>query len=239
VWASEPYLALAIDGGDLNRPTEVPDRRLMVPAGGRADLEVTVPSSGAVRVQAGAATAVVIGPDDAQVPPRPPEPRAELDLMTYGSPAPLPFDTDRPDRTFDYSIGRRPGFLDGRPGLWWSVNGHVWPDVPMYMVREGDVVVFRVENHSTEAHPMHLHGHHAVMLSRDAQESKGSPIWTDSIEVKDGQEVEIAFRADNPGIWMDHCHNLPHAAEGLVAHLMYEGVTTPYRVGGETDNEPE
>jgi hypothetical protein len=27
----------------------------------------------------------------------------------------------------------------------------------------------------------------------------------------DGHEYEIAFVADNPGIWMDHCHNLPHA----------------------------
>jgi FtsP/CotA-like multicopper oxidase with cupredoxin domain len=43
--------------------------------------------------------------------------------------------------------------------------------------------------------------------------------------------------ADNPGLWMDHCHNLPHAVEGLVAHLMYEGVTTPYRIGGA--NTPE
>ncbi len=38
---------------------------------------------------------------------------------------------------------------------------------------------------------------------------------------------------------MDHCHNLPHAAQGLVAHLMYEGVTEPFRVGGRGKNEPE
>ena len=29
--------------------------------------------------------------------------------------------------------------------------------------------------------------------------------------------------ANNPGIWMDHCHNLKHSADGMVAHLMYEG----------------
>jgi hypothetical protein len=38
---------------------------------------------------------------------------------------------------------------------------------------------------------------------------------------------------------MDHCHNLPHAAEGLVTHLMYEGVTTPFRLNGATNNQPE
>ena len=31
----------------------------------------------------------------------------------------------------------------------------------------------------------------------------------------------------------------PHAAEGLVAHLMYAGLSSPYRVGGPKDNEPE
>ena len=38
---------------------------------------------------------------------------------------------------------------------------------------------------------------------------------------------------------MDHCHNLPHAAEGLVAHLMYAGVSSSYEIGGEADNHPE
>ena len=38
---------------------------------------------------------------------------------------------------------------------------------------------------------------------------------------------------------MDHCHNLPHAQQGLLAHLAYEGVTDPYTLGGEADNAPE
>ena len=41
------------------------------------------------------------------------------------------------DRRFDYAIGRRPGFLDGRPGLWWTINGHLFPDVPMFVVAAG------------------------------------------------------------------------------------------------------
>ena len=239
VWASEPYRLLAVDGGDLNEPTPVEGHKVTVPAGGRADLEVTVPESGTVRVQSGAATAYVIGPEDAPAESRPTQPKAELDLLTYGSPQPLPFETDDPDRSFEYSIGRRPGFLDGKPGFWWSINGDVFPDVPMYTVREGDVVTFRIENNSGEAHPMHLHGHHAVVVARDGEESRGSPVWVDSVEVEDGETVEIAFKADNPGVWMFHCHNLPHAAEGLSAHLVYEGVSTPYTVGGDTDNEPE
>ncbi len=239
VWASEPYRVLAIDGGDLNEPTPVDDARLMVPAGGRADLEVTVPASGAVRVQVAAATAYVIGPDDASAPPKPPQPKKELDLMAYGAASEIELDVDDPDRSFDYEIGRRVGFLDGKPGFWWTINGNLYPDIPMFTVSEGDTVLFHIENKSGEAHPMHLHGHHAVVTARNAQAAKGSPVWVDSVEVEDGDSVDLVFKADNPGIWMDHCHNLPHAAEGLVAHLMYEGVSTPFKVGGDTDNAPE
>ncbi|HEX5769497.1 MAG TPA: multicopper oxidase domain-containing protein, partial [Nocardioidaceae bacterium] len=149
------------------------------------------------------------------------------------------FDPGEPDRAFEYVIGRRPGFLDGRPGMWWTVNGHLWPDVPMYTVTEGDTVTMRIENDSGDVHPMHLHGHHAVVLSRNGEPATGSPWWVDSLNVQDGESYEIAFVADNPGVWMDHCHNLPHAAEGLVAHLMYAGYDTPFRVGGHAHNEPE
>ena len=239
VWATAPYRVLAIDGGDLKDPTPVINRHLTVPAGGRADLEVTVPPSDVVRLQVAGATAFVIGPDDVVAPQRPQQPKGELNLMTYGTHESPGLDVDDPDRSFEYSIGRRPGFLDGRPGIWWTVNGHLWPDVPMYVVREGDVVAFHIDNHSGESHPMHLHGHHALVVARNSKPSTGSPVWVDSIEVLDGETVDLVFKADNPGIWMDHCHNLPHAAEGLVAHLMYEGVSTPFRVGGNTHNEPE
>ena len=86
---------------------------------------------------------------------------------------------------------------------------------------------------------MHLHGHHAVVLARDGRPATGSPWWVDSLDVANGESYDIAFVADNPGIWMDHCHNLPHASEGLVAHLMYAGVTSPFLVGGDAGNRPE
>jgi FtsP/CotA-like multicopper oxidase with cupredoxin domain len=66
----------------------------------------------------------------------------------------------------------------------------------------------------------------------------GSPWWFDSLNVLDGESYDVAFVADNPGVWMDHCHNLRHAQQGLLAHLMYAGVTTPYRLGSDSGNEP-
>jgi FtsP/CotA-like multicopper oxidase with cupredoxin domain len=236
VWVTgAPYRVLAVDGTDLHEPGEVTGRAITVTAGARVDLGVVVPEGGA-RVDFGATTALVLGSDPGGTPRAP---RERVDLLSYGTPTDPGLDASHPDRVFDYEIGRRPGFLDGKPGIWWTVNGHLFPDIPMYTVEEGDVAVFRIVNDSGESHPMHLHGHHALVLSRDGEPSTGSPWWVDSLEVAAGEEFEIAFRADNPGIWMDHCHNLPHAAEGLVAHLMYAGVTSSFRVGGHADNHPE
>lgn len=86
---------------------------------------------------------------------------------------------------------------------------------------------------------MHLHGHHVLVLSRNGVPATGTPWWVDSLNVEQGESYEVAFMADNPGIWMDHCHNLPHAQQGLVAHLMYAGYTTPFVLGGDHANVPE
>jgi len=178
-WANGTYRLLAVDGTEVHRPTEVSDRSVTLTAGARADFEVQVPGDGtAVRIQLSKSTAVIIGPAGADA-PAPPQPDDELDLLAYGSPAPLGFDLAQPTRRFDYLIDRRPGFVKGRPGMWWSINGHLFPNVPMYLVREGDVVVMHIENRSGEVHPMHLHGHHLVVLARNGVAASGSPWWVD------------------------------------------------------------
>jgi FtsP/CotA-like multicopper oxidase with cupredoxin domain len=240
-----PFRVVAIDGRDLSGPDLVENRSVRVPAGGRADLLVVMPAEGhAIRVQIGGdeRTGLVLGPSSAADPQTASAASAAddvVDLLSYGTPAPLGLDPDQADRRFVYDIGRRPGFVDGRPGLFWTINGGMFPDVPMFVVSLGDVVRMTISNHSGELHPMHLHGHHAVVLSRNGVAASGSPWWVDSLDVADGETFDIAFVTDNPGIWMDHCHNLPHAAEGLVAHLMYTGVTTPFTVGGAAHNHPE
>jgi FtsP/CotA-like multicopper oxidase with cupredoxin domain len=239
VWTTGSYRLLAIDGAEVNQPSQVSGRSVTLTAGARADIEVRAPADGsAARLQLSKATAVIIGPQGADA-PLPPQPGEELDLLTYGSPVPLGFDPARATRQFDYLIGRRPGFVKGRPGMWWSINRHIYPNVPMFVVREGDVVLVHIDNRSSEVHPMHLHGHHMVVLARDGVAATGSPWWVDSLNVAANESYDVAFVADNPGIWMDHCHNLKHAADGMVAHLMYEGFDTPYRIAGSADNRPE
>jgi FtsP/CotA-like multicopper oxidase with cupredoxin domain len=237
LWSDAAYRVVAVDGTEVHRPQEVADQGLLLTAGGRLDVQITVPADGSARLQLSRGTAVAIGSKDrGEVVP---QPTRTLDLLRYGTPAPIAFDPSTATRHFDYRIGRRPGFVRGRPGMFWSVNGHLYPNVPMYVVREGEVVTMQIENASGQVHPMHLHGHRAVVLSHNGVAATGSPWWVDSLNVEDGDAYVVAFRADNPGLWMDHCHNLDHAADGMVAHLMYEGWDTPFRIGGSNGNRPE
>jgi FtsP/CotA-like multicopper oxidase with cupredoxin domain len=237
VWAAAPFLVVATDGHDVTGPTPVEQQRVLIPAGGRVDVSVRAPAEGAVRLHVGGARSLVIGgagpvPDASQ-------PAGTLDLLAYGERAPLDFDPTRPDRSFDYVIARRFGIIDGRPGNYWTINGRMFPDMPMFHVREGEVIAMHLRNDSGEVHPMHLHGHHIVVLARDGVAASGSPWVVDSLDVHPGERYDIAFVADNPGIWSDHCHTLPHAVDGLIAHVMYDGVTTPFTIAGAAGNRPE
>jgi FtsP/CotA-like multicopper oxidase with cupredoxin domain len=226
-WTGGPFRLLAIDGTDVVGPSFVTGRSVQITAGGRADLEVTAPA----RVQLGGNPSLILGSGAPAVA----KPSTVLDPLTYGASSPTALGPVT--RTFRYDMGRRLGFVDGKPGNWWTVNGHMLPDMPMFQVSSGDVVRMRISNDSGEVHPMHLHGHHMLVLSRNGAAATGSPWWVDSLNVANHETYEVTFVADNPGIWSDHCHNLKHAKEGLVVHLMYDGVSTPYTMG--KGNDPE
>lgn len=232
------FRVVAIDGTDLNGPQPIEGRAIHLGGGARYDLEFVMPEV-AVRLGVdGSDTALSLSHDgktDLEKPPQLPD----FDPSGYGTPKATIFDGAQFDRTFVMEVGKKIGFLDGRPGRHWSVNGKIFPKTPMYAVRQGDLVKMRIENHTGTVHPMHLHGHHLLVLSRNGKPTTGSPWWVDTLNVLRDEEYEVAFSADNPGLWMDHCHNLPHAADGLVMHLMYEGVTTPFRAGGRAENHPE
>ncbi|SEG47829.1 Multicopper oxidase with three cupredoxin domains (includes cell division protein FtsP and spore coat protein CotA) [Thermomonospora echinospora] len=240
VLTGTPFRVVAVDGRDLNRPGEVGDVGLRLPAGGRYDLVFRMPDTsvalvidddrdGGVRLrpQGGA-------PGEARVEDTSGLP--ELDLLRYGTPAAVPFDARNADRHFTMVLDRGVAMVDGRPAYAHTVNGRGHPAIPDQLVTEGDIVRFTVVNRSLETHPWHLHGHPVLILSRDGTPSRGSPLWVDTFDVRPGEKWEVAFRAANPGIWMNHCHNLPHAHQGMMLQLRYDGVTTPF--GGSHHGSP-
>ncbi len=239
VLTGTPFSVAAIDGTELNGPTPVRDQSIQLGAGARYDLAFTMPASSVKLGVVGAKAAILLDPPGTSEAP-PAEPGPTFDPAGYGSTAPRPFTASSHfDRSFEVDIGRKLGFLDGKPGNHWSVNGKLYPHTPMYMVSVGDLVKMTVKNESGATHPMHLHGHHFLVLSRNGEPLTGSPWWVDTLNVRSNETYEVGFRASNPGIWMFHCHNLPHARDGLTMHVMYGGVTTPYRVGDAVHNHPE
>jgi FtsP/CotA-like multicopper oxidase with cupredoxin domain len=238
-----PFRVIALDGNPIHAPTDLRDTSIAIPGGGRADLLFRMPD-GPVRLgQLERPWLGMLFSPDGQgelSEPAPPYATARLDILNYGSPQPTAIDPAAPfDRRFVMVFDNTLGFYGGRFGTLRTINGAVHPNTPAQMVREGELIRLVLINRSHVDHPMHLHGHHVLVLSRNGEPVRGSPIWLDTVSVLPGETWEVAFRADNPGIWMDHCHNLEHVATGMMMHLAYEGITTPFEVGSTTGNSPE
>ncbi|MBB6730810.1 multicopper oxidase family protein [Cohnella zeiphila] len=246
VLAGASYRVVAIDGTDVNGPEPLSNRTLQLAAGGRMDLSLTMPDTPVLLCSKesacgdGGESGLLLTPDG-QTGSLPQVVFGEaFDPAAYGRPAATPFGADsRFDRDYRMEFDEKLGLYDGHIAFMYTINGRSYPDTPMFMVSENDLVKFTIVNRSSAHHPLHLHGHKLLVLSRNGKEVSGSPWWSDTLDIGPGERYEIAFRADNPGIWMDHCHNLQHASSGMMTHLAYEGVTSPFAAGRATVNHPE
>ncbi|KAI1206116.1 multicopper oxidase-domain-containing protein [Annulohypoxylon truncatum] len=78
------------------------------------------------------------------------------------------------------------------------------------------------------AHPLHLHGHDFALLAQgnDSSQLPNVPLKFDNPPRRDvallpsGGYLVVAFKADNPGTWVFHCHIAWHASSGLSIQLM-------------------
>ncbi|WP_282026069.1 multicopper oxidase family protein [Limimaricola cinnabarinus] len=106
-----------------------------------------------------------------------------------------------------------------RQGRGWFVNGRAaqgHDDPPLIEAARGSTQLIAMENRTGWWHPIHLHGHVFRVISRDGRPTKHRE-WRDTVLMAPEERVEIAFRADNPGDWMLHCHVLAHQAAGMAA----------------------
>jgi FtsP/CotA-like multicopper oxidase with cupredoxin domain len=251
-----PYRVAALDGRDLTGPQELGPRRLQLGMGQRADLVFTMPRSGAVRLvdsriggppsplqglfgsPSRATETVTIGDG---TPPAPVDPTAVplFDPLTYGTPAPDATTARAPDLTAPVVLDEGPGFRDGGIELVHTINGAASPDVPPIVVRPGQLVGLHLVNDTDEFHPMHLHGHVMTVVAVDGRRPTGSPLHLDTVTLAPHETADVVFPADNPGLWMLHCHVLLHAAMGMSMTIDYAGVTTPFTMGPASGNVPE
>ncbi|MCO8269204.1 multicopper oxidase family protein [Actinoplanes sp. TRM 88003] len=208
--AGAPFRVIAIDGVDLAGPTPLENTALLIPAGGRFDVLTTAPAGLFVDGRLVRSTGTV---------PVAPGAWPVFDPLTYGAESRISW--SRIDRSLTLVLDRGLDLRGLLPRYAHTVNGAADPDIPPQVVRRGEIVKLTIVNRSLVVHPWHLHGHHVLVLARNGKAPTGSPVWLDSFDLRPGEVWEVAFRADNPGMWANHCHNLPHAEAGMMLHLMY------------------
>jgi iron transport multicopper oxidase len=86
------------------------------------------------------------------------------------------------------------------------------------ILERGQVVEIVLNNNDMGKHPFHLHGHKFQVVSRSddnagnfvqnasTPEVPHMPMQRDVVTVRPGGNLRIRFVADNPGIWLFHCH---------------------------------
>lgn len=113
----------------------------------------------------------------------------------------------KPDRTVQLKLTGSMGKYD------WAINGKKYDPAQRYPVRAGERVRLSFVNGTQMWHPMHLHGHTFALPD-------GGP-RKDTAIVLPGKTLDVDFDADNPGLWMIHCHNVYHAESGMMTVLGY------------------
>lgn len=93
---------------------------------------------------------------------------------------------------------------------------------------ENEWVYFVIESAIGIPHPIHLHGHDFYVLGQQAaatytgvdQLNFVNPIRRDVAMLPASGFLVIGFPADNPGVWLLHCHIGWHTVEGLALQLV-------------------
>ncbi|CAF3645177.1 unnamed protein product [Rotaria sp. Silwood1] len=96
-------------------------------------------------------------------------------------------------------------------------------------IETDEIIDIIINNIDYGSHPIHLHGHHAWILA-SGQTKDGyfnestrinivyntiNPVYRDTYTVNPYSYIVFRFKADNPGIWMMHCHNDWHLQLGM------------------------
>ncbi|HBS80279.1 MAG TPA: copper oxidase [Pseudomonas sp.] len=106
----------------------------------------------------------------------------------------------------------------------WQINGQAWDindktcaDRPIATLKKDGHYIFELRNLSQYQHPIHLHGLTFKVISSNRK--RIDPWYTDTYLLGKNETARIALVADNPGVWMFHCHVIDHMETGLMAAI--------------------
>ncbi|KAI1496051.1 multicopper oxidase [Biscogniauxia marginata] len=108
-----------------------------------------------------------------------------------------------------------------------SVTDFETDDAVIELATAGEWVYMVVETVLAIPHPIHLHGHDFFILaqgtgtySTDVTLNTANPPRRDTAMLPASGYLVMAFEADNPGVWLMHCHIGWHTSEGFALQFV-------------------
>ncbi|KAI5956718.1 FET3 [Candida jiufengensis] len=105
-----------------------------------------------------------------------------------------------------------------------------------FILEKDEIIDIVLNNLDTGKHPFHLHGHVFQVIERhqaidddqdpvaynasDHAEWPEYPMIRDTVYVQPQSYMVLRFKADNPGVWLFHCHIEWHLDQGLAIQLI-------------------
>ncbi|CAK8583420.1 MULTISPECIES: multicopper oxidase family protein [Priestia] len=240
------FKILSTDGQPINNPATIKDQTVTVSPGERYDLVFKANNPGTSYIEShddtDAAKNMVAKivydnskKDNDKLNPE--ESLPNVDITKYGKTTKSEFSLDS---KYDVEYKMNLGTAMKDNSMVYTINNRTYPNTEPLNVKEGDLVKVTLKNTSKSAdHPMHLHGHFFQVLSKNGKTIEGSPLMKDTLNVKPGEEYVVAFKADNPGNWMFHCHDLHHASAGMVTEVKYKNFKPSFTPAPNANNKPE
>ncbi|KAF2119960.1 iron transport multicopper oxidase FET3 precursor [Lophiotrema nucula] len=113
-----------------------------------------------------------------------------------------------------------------------------------FVLKENEVVEIVLNNNDPGKHPFHLHGHAFQVVSRSDEEAgnydastapamPSIPMRRDTILVRPDGNIVLRFKADNPGVWLFHCHIEWHVLSGLIATFVEDPLGLQTQLSGK------
>ncbi|MGG6447417.1 multicopper oxidase family protein [Pseudobacillus badius] len=238
------FKVISTDGQPIKNPGELEDSLVEIAPGERYDLEFIADNPGTWFIEShdesdsakGMKTKIVYeGTDEKKDQSNQSEQLPVLDITKYGK-----SQSSAEKNPYDVEYTMDLGTSMGKEGMIYTINDKVYPKTESLNVKKGDLVKVTLRNTSkSDDHPMHLHGHFFQVLSKNGKRVEGSPLMKDTLNLKPGEEYTVVFKADNPGNWMFHCHDLHHASAGMVTEVKYGGFKSDFVPDPNANNMPE
>lgn len=218
--------AIAVDGSDC---IPLAGSRFEIATAQRIDIRIKIPSGSAAYpvIAQGEGltmqTGLILAVQGGKIPMIKEKGDQAAGALAYGQEFQLKAKTSLPKKEINRRVMVN---LEGDMAKYiWMINGKAWPDNEPLYVKEGERVELIFVNHTSMAHPMHLHGHVFQVIEINGTLLDGA--MRDTILVLPNSTVKVQFDAVHPGNWPFHCHNLYHLYAGMMTTLNYEGYKGP------------